>query len=251
AIRTGPRGAAHAQSEGRGPVSHFHDRSANHISRHGAFRRHGFAHRRVRGEARGIPSEGDALPRDRGRARPPEAEGQSLRGAHRRARAGPRDRREPPGARGSVRRDARGLRGRLSPARGRHREAARRGEAPRRRPWRQCSAMTMSKSNRASVPYLPKHDAGLRSANDEDDPYRAAAKPPEPTTCPQCHATFNEGRWSWDKPPEDSYEQLCPACQRIHDHFPAGYVVVKGDFLKDHRDEILHLIENHAKTEKA
>jgi hypothetical protein len=77
--------------------------------------------------------------------------------------------------------------------------------------------MTMSKSNRASVPYLPKHDAGLRSANDEDDPYRAAAKPPEPTTCPQCHATFNEGRWSWDKPP----------------------------------DEILHLIENHAKTEKA
>ena len=111
--------------------------------------------------------------------------------------------------------------------------------------------MTMSKSNRASVPYLPKHDAGLRSANDEDDPYRAAAKPPEPTTCPQCHATFNEGRWSWDKPPEDSYEQLCPACQRIQDEFPAGYVMIKGEFIKQHRDEIIALLKSKEDREKA
>ena len=110
--------------------------------------------------------------------------------------------------------------------------------------------MTMSKSNRASVPYSPKFDAGYRSANDENDPYHAALKPPEPTTCPKCHATFSGGRWSWDTAPEDSYEQICPACQRIHDHFPAGYVTLKGDFLAEHRDEILHLIENHAKSEK-
>jgi NMD protein affecting ribosome stability and mRNA decay len=110
--------------------------------------------------------------------------------------------------------------------------------------------MTMNSRNRASVPFLPKHDAGLRSANDEDDPYRAAAKPPEPTRCPQCKATFTEGRWSWEKAPADSHEQLCPACQRIHDHFPAGYVLLKGDFLAEHRDEILHLVENHAKNEK-
>jgi NMD protein affecting ribosome stability and mRNA decay len=110
--------------------------------------------------------------------------------------------------------------------------------------------MTTSKSNRARAPYLPKQDAGLRSANDEGDPYRAAAKPPEPTTCPKCHATFNEGRWSWNAAPEDSYEHLCPACQRIHDRFPAGYVTIKGEFFKEHRDEIVHLIENHAKTEK-
>jgi NMD protein affecting ribosome stability and mRNA decay len=108
----------------------------------------------------------------------------------------------------------------------------------------------MSKSNRAAVPYLPKQGAGLRSANDEEDPYRAAAKPPEPTVCPQCHATFNAGRWSWDKAPEDAYEHLCPACQRIHDHFPAGYVTIKGEFFKEHRDEIVHLIENHAKGER-
>lgn len=104
--------------------------------------------------------------------------------------------------------------------------------------------------NRASIPYLPKQDAGYRSANDEDDPYRAAAKPPEPTQCPQCKAVFAAGRWSWAESPEDAYEHLCPACQRIQDHFPAGYVTIKGAFFKDHRDEILQLINNKADRER-
>src|SRR5262245_25321547 len=110
-----------------------------------------------------------------------------------------------------------------------------------------------SKLNRAGIPYLPKRDAGIRSANDEDDPYRASAKPPEPTVCPQCKASFTEGRWSWEKLPRESdpYEQLCPACQRIHDRFPAGYVIIKGEFFAQHRDEIVALIENHEKKEKA
>ena len=108
----------------------------------------------------------------------------------------------------------------------------------------------MSKPNRAPVPFPPKRVAGFRSANDESDPYREARKPPEPTRCPQCNAVFHQGRWTWDAAPEDSHEFLCPACQRIHDHFPAGYVTIKGEFLAEHRDEIIHLIENHAKDEK-
>ena len=103
-------------------------------------------------------------------------------------------------------------------------------------------------SSRGGVPYLPKRDAGVARM---DDPYRAAAKPPQPTTCPQCHATFTEGRWTWDKAPEDAHRQLCPACQRIQDRFPAGYVTIKGEFFKEHRDEIVALIENHEKKEKA
>ncbi len=107
----------------------------------------------------------------------------------------------------------------------------------------------MSNAHRAKVPYLPKHDAGLRSANDEEDPYSSRLKPPEPTQCPQCKAVFHEGRWTWDAAPDDPYTQLCPACQRIHDHFPAGYVTIKGEFFKEHRDEIVHLIEHKAKEE--
>ena len=108
----------------------------------------------------------------------------------------------------------------------------------------------MSSHDRASIPYSPKRDAGYRSANDEDDPYRAAAKPPEPTQCPQCNAVFANGRWSWDNVPGDAYQALCPACQRIHDHFPAGYVTIKGAFFTEHRDEIIQLIRNKEEREK-
>ena len=90
--------------------------------------------------------------------------------------------------------------------------------------------------------------------NDErydQDPYRASARPPEPTVCPSCKAVFTEGRWAWEKKPSDAYEQLCPACQRIHDKFPAGYVTIKGEFFKEHRDEIVTMIQKHEKQEKA
>lgn len=100
------------------------------------------------------------------------------------------------------------------------------------------------KANRR-VPYL---DAGVPRV---DDPYRVAAKPPEPTTCPKCHATFASGRWTWKKSPHDAHQQLCPACQRIEDRFPGGYVMIKGAFLADHKDEIVNLIHSHEKKEKA
>lgn len=83
-----------------------------------------------------------------------------------------------------------------------------------------------------------------------DDPYRATRKPPEPTRCPECNASFMDGRWSWQPAPPDSNEQLCPACQRIQDEFPAGYVVIKGEYLKDHRDEIIQVIHGKEKREK-
>jgi len=87
--------------------------------------------------------------------------------------------------------------------------------------------------------------------NDREDPYRASKKPPEPTCCPECHATFQEGRWSWKAGPPECHEQLCPACQRIQDEFPAGYVVIKGEYLKAHRDEILAVVNGKEKREKA
>jgi NMD protein affecting ribosome stability and mRNA decay len=105
--------------------------------------------------------------------------------------------------------------------------------------------------NAASAPYSPKRDVGMRSANDEDDPYLSRSKPGAPTVCPTCHAFFNEGRWTWQKAPKDAVELVCPACQRIHDRFPAGYITIKGEFFKEHKDEIIALMENHEKKEKA
>jgi NMD protein affecting ribosome stability and mRNA decay len=90
-----------------------------------------------------------------------------------------------------------------------------------------------------------------RSKVHDDDPYHAFAKLPEPTVCPSCKAVFAEGRWGWRAVPNDANHVECPACLRIHDKFPAGYVMVKGAFFAANRDEIVALITAKEKREKA
>src|SRR5687768_12960958 len=96
------------------------------------------------------------------------------------------------------------------------------------------------------IQYRRQHAVG----HPPDDPYKATRKPPEPTRCPECHASFVDGRWSWQKAPSDAHEQLCPACQRIQDEFPAGYVLIKGDFAQKNREQVIGVIEGKEKREK-
>ncbi len=106
--------------------------------------------------------------------------------------------------------------------------------------------------DRAAVPPKPEPKTAPRvhSANDEYDPYRIGSRPQEPTKCPECRASFTAGRWSWNAAPKDSYLQLCPACRRTQDRFPAGYVTIRGKFLKEHRDEIVQFVTAHGEREK-
>jgi NMD protein affecting ribosome stability and mRNA decay len=82
------------------------------------------------------------------------------------------------------------------------------------------------------------------------DPYQTSGKPDEPTVCPQCHAVYGGGRWHWGTVPADAHAAICPACHRIHDHFPAGFVTLEGEFFRTHHDEILHLIRHHEAHER-
>ena len=100
--------------------------------------------------------------------------------------------------------------------------------------------------------YLPKPRDPLQSANDEVDLYRASLRPPEPNKCPECRASFQGGRWTWAAAPKDSYEVVCPACQRTQDRFPAGFIMVKkGEFLTQTRDELVKFVKAFEKKEKA
>lgn len=82
------------------------------------------------------------------------------------------------------------------------------------------------------------------------DPYKTRLKLPEPTLCPQCGAVYSQGRWHWAERPDQPHEELCQACHRINDSYPAGTLSLSGDFLGKHRTEILGLARHQEELEK-
>ncbi len=83
------------------------------------------------------------------------------------------------------------------------------------------------------------------------DPYEEIGKLSEPAACSNCGAVYHEGRWQWIASPSDAYQTRCPACKRIHQKMPAGYVTIHGSFAHDHRDEMLSLIHHLETREKS
>jgi NMD protein affecting ribosome stability and mRNA decay len=84
----------------------------------------------------------------------------------------------------------------------------------------------------------------------EHDTYREEKKWPEGTVCTICGAVFSEGRWTWKGPIVEANKVVCPACRRIADNYPAGFVEMKGSFFPGHKEEILGLLRNEEKVEK-
>lgn len=82
------------------------------------------------------------------------------------------------------------------------------------------------------------------------DAYQKQNKWPEPTLCPQCGALLTGGRWTWTNTPEPVNEAICPACRRIAERYPAGYVEMGGPFYATHQEEILNLVRNIEQQEK-
>jgi len=47
-----------------------------------------------------------------------------------------------------------------------------------------------------------------------------------------------------------SIRKVLPAYHRIHDHYPASFLTMKGEFFRAHREEVMHLVRNHEQRER-
>ncbi len=83
------------------------------------------------------------------------------------------------------------------------------------------------------------------------DVYKSKEKWREPTLCKGCGALFVNGRWTWKETSEETHQATCPACRRIADRFPAGTIEIRGEFFAAHREEVVNLINNVEKQQKA
>jgi NMD protein affecting ribosome stability and mRNA decay len=77
------------------------------------------------------------------------------------------------------------------------------------------------------------------------DPYFAKAKPSEPAVCERCGVVFQGGLFTWAQSVSPAAESIvCPACRRIADNYEGGIVHLQGEFLDEHREEIIKTIRN-------
>jgi hypothetical protein len=84
---------------------------------------------------------------------------------------------------------------------------------------------------------LTQHDHGA---------YRGDVRLPEGAMCPACHASVRDGQWQWLAAAPGAIHVRCPACRRIDDDFPAGFVSIEGDFFERHRVELMNLVQTRA-----
>jgi NMD protein affecting ribosome stability and mRNA decay len=94
-----------------------------------------------------------------------------------------------------------------------------------------------------------RHDRLLREL--EHDPYHSKLKIHDPSACTECGAVYHKGRWQWGAAPGETNDTVCPACLRIRDRVPAAFLTLRGDFVTEHKEEIMHLIHNLEEREKA
>ena len=89
-------------------------------------------------------------------------------------------------------------------------------------------------------------------AGRQEDPY-LPEEGQEAAVCTQCHALYQGKRWFFDAKlsgrlagTDKVREVVCPTCRKIKDHFPEGILTLSGEFLAQHKEEIVGLLTKEA-----
>ena len=83
------------------------------------------------------------------------------------------------------------------------------------------------------------------------DAYKALAKLAGPARCRDCGAAYRNGRWTWKPAGEGARLVRCPACARVREAMPAGYIRLSGEYLQEHGAEILRRVRRCEAAEKS
>lgn len=118
------------------------------------------------------------------------------------------------------------------------------------------------------------HGAGVLR-EEAHDAYRPTEKASSGTTCPDCHAQVQEGRWVWpsavgtsspaavaaspERPPSKApsrrsghaRSQRCPACARLQAQDPAGILTLSGGYVREHEAGLRALLIHESQREAA
>jgi NMD protein affecting ribosome stability and mRNA decay len=86
-----------------------------------------------------------------------------------------------------------------------------------------------------------------------DDPYAPEIGLKEPALCQGCRAIYRHKRWQLEPEAVSEMQKdpgvqwvTCPACLKIAEHYPEGFVTLRGDYLWEHETEIRNILSNEA-----
>ncbi|HXN07803.1 MAG TPA: BCAM0308 family protein [Nitrospiria bacterium] len=90
-----------------------------------------------------------------------------------------------------------------------------------------------------------------------NDPYGSRKGSKDPAKCGICQSVYHRKRWytKEDRLDLDVSEKtmtitVCPTCRKTRENYPQGVVTLRGEFLAENKDEILHLIRNEEERTK-
>jgi NMD protein affecting ribosome stability and mRNA decay len=90
-----------------------------------------------------------------------------------------------------------------------------------------------------------------------EDPY-LPEEGQEASLCSTCRALYQNKRWFFDEKLAGKLagtakvkEVTCPTCRKIKDNYPEGILTLSGEFIKDHKDEIIARLKKEAERVSA
>ena len=94
------------------------------------------------------------------------------------------------------------------------------------------------------------HGPAARTSTGTRDPASPRKGSLDGGVCPDCHAISRKNRWFLDEAEYVSVARTgavlrrCPACRKIADAVRSGVLILRGRFLRTHRDENFTIVRN-------